>query len=501
MNWEIICKAVLVIFAVASAFALASGRADWLVWLLVAGLSLGNFNWYAGTIIDPPKIVTAFGLVYLALNWGETTGRVRASGGSIIYACSLFVGVSIAAAFLIQRPDIPVRSSGLQSVALRPFVQAYSYCSFLGVFLLVLTALTDKRKISLFCDVYVGCALCSSAVAAVQLLMLQSGREFMPIMRWNATHSEMAAFAASGTLVPRLYAFAGEPKNLAAIALPAVFMVLTALATEGWRPWWARWWVLGVVSSAFLFTFSTAAFISFALGLALLVPVAGSEGAWKLMSLYAIVLLLCASAIAIDHVLVSRARRDATTTRPSLVEILYARVVGRVAEEGNDTPEHEGLEYLFEEEPIGLLAGLGPGMFAFHTDRTWDKGIDPIVSGWVSMLVDLGIAGTGLWLIWLWGICRRNLLWIRATRGRDDFSGTGVVLLASLGGAICLNAGILAHLFICMFAGVLEAARLEALSARESSGGERAKPGSPSGAPGLTAQPPRPLGTPRSQRR
>jgi hypothetical protein len=476
MNYELICKAVLIAFAAAGAFALLRGRPDWLLWQLLAGMNLGGFNWYVGTLIEPAKITMAIGLVYLALHSSKWASRVTATGNSIIYGCFVLVGVSVGMAFLIPVPNIPVQSSGFQSLALRPLVQAYTYCSVLASSLLVLSALTNKRKIVLFCDVYIGCALFSSVVAVVQFAMLQSGRGFMPILRWNAEHSEMAAFSANETLVTRLYAFAGEPKHLAAFLLPAVFMVLTSLVVEGWRPWWARWWVLAVVSFAFLFTFSTAALISFAVGFVFLMRVVGHGGVGKLVSLGAISFLVCALALAVDHELASRSRIGHIKTRPSLGEVIYERAVGRVSEQGENISEYSSLKYIFNQKPVGLLAGLGPGMYVFHLDKTWEKGIEPVVSGWISMLLDLGIAGTGLFLLWLYGVWRQSLDWVTASRGLSEMSPVIIVCLAGFVGAIFVNAGILANLHICILAGVLEAARPQVL-ARSADSGE--KPTSP----------------------
>ena len=465
MNYELICLSVLSVFAVLGGVALLWGRPDWLLWQLVAGMAVGGFNWYwGGTLVFPNKLTMGFALLYLVFHADTWSRKIKTTGNGILWLCLGAVAVSVAMAYLIPLPDIPVLSSGIQSRLLRPLVQAYTYITVLAIFPLVLTALNSKQKLLRFCNWYMAMALFSGVVGIVQLVMIHTGREFMPILRWNAEHSDVAAFSAGETLVLRLYAFAGEPKVLAVFLLPALFMVLASLTSgkAGHRSWWSRWWVLAVIGVTFVFAFSTAALIAFAVGLVLLGRVIALRGTGPLIAFAAVVLILAGAVQGASRLAGLETRTDSGDLRTGMAGVLYGRVIGRLYESGDSLYEVQALEYLFKQKPEALFAGLGPGMYVFHLGGTWEKGINPIDSGWVVLFMDLGILGVVLFLVWFYRVWSRSVASIRHHQSGDaELFKVEVISLASFIAAVFLNAGIGALPFICLFAGVLEAVRLE----------------------------------------
>ncbi len=465
MNNELACLSVLSVFAVLSGVALLWGRPDWLLWLLVAAKAMGGFNWYwGGTLVFPIKLTMVFGLLYLVFHADTWSRNVETTGNRILWLCLGAVALSVAMAFIIPLPDIAILSSGPQSRLLRPLVQAYTYTATLAIFPLVLTALNSKKKLLRFCDWYMAVALCSGVVGIVQLVMIHTGREFMPILRWNIEHSEVAAFEASEATVLRLYAFAGEPKTLSVFLLPALFMVLASFATgnAGRRPWWSRWWALAIIGVAFVFAFSTAALIAFAVGLVFLGRVVALRGMGALIAFAAGVLILAGAVLGASRLAGLKTRTDSGQLRTGMTEVLYGRVIGRLFETGDSLYEVRALEYMFKQKPKALFAGLGPGMYVFHFGETWAKGVNWIDSGWVALFMDLGILGTVLLLVWLYHVWSRSVASVRHHRSGDaELLRVQVISLASFVAAVFLNAGISALAFICLFAGVLEAARVQ----------------------------------------
>lgn len=463
MSLAILCKATLAIYACLGFVAFFKGRPDWLLWQLIAALSMGGLNWYAGTIILPVKITLFFSLCYLVNRLGSVGLILDESKNGTVWTLLVLFGLSTCMAFVLPRPDTLVESIGLQGAWLRPFVQLYSYISGLAIFPLALLALNTPEKVRRFFDYYIWIVLFTCAIGFIQLGMNVMGIPFMPILRWNAVHSELAGFGVAGHLVQRLYAFAGEPKHLAVFLLPAVFMVLTTLSSElkAHRPWWAQWWILGVVGIVFVFTFSSAGLIAFGLALVFLAYVVGFRGlrATVMLSIAFVCLLLAVQAVGSLLAVQKTAEGE-----PGIAEILKDRTITRLHEAKDRMPELQAFNYLANNMKRGLILGLGPGMYVFHLNRIWDtsQGVDPIDSGWVAMLADMGLVGLGAFAVFLYRVWKRNAeIALQATSGTSLNHSIRMACLASLVAAVFLNAGVTAYISICLFMGVLEASRLQ----------------------------------------
>lgn len=468
MNYELICKAVLVLFAMIGVWAVVKGRPDWLLWQYVLGLTLAGFNWYMGTLVTPNKITMGFALVYLLFKYDTWMTLLRTTRNSHFILCFVALIASLVAAYLIEPTDQLIESSGFQGTALRPLVQLYAYLTTIALFPLTLLALNTVNRLQRFCSWFVGVGLFASLVGLYHLIMIHAGREFMPILRWNAAHSQAAAFVADGVLVQRIYGFAGEPKQLAVYLMPALFLVLAGRVTQvagGPSPWWSSWWVMAVLGVALVFCFSTAAFIALPIGFFILGRVVALRGL-KALGFLSITLLLLFLMIQGVARFASVGTRQAILSGTGFGKVLYERVIGRLSEEGDRRYEMEAWEFLTRRKPEGFLAGLGPGMYVFHLQKTWDKGVEPIDSGWVVLVLDTGLLGLSLFGVWLYTSWNRtkNSLKSNVDSGRTQVRAAQVVCMAGLVASCCANLGIPALPFVVLFCSVLEVARGLAIS-------------------------------------
>ena len=94
------------------------------------------------------------------------------------------------------------------------------------------------------------------------------GFPFLPIYRINEAHNEVAAFAAGGKVVYRLYSLAGEPKHLGIFLTPllAIGFILFFQKRSLYPVWWNRRSFFALLMFVDIMTFSTATLL--AMGLA-----------------------------------------------------------------------------------------------------------------------------------------------------------------------------------------------------------------------------------------
>jgi hypothetical protein len=465
MDYELICKSVLAFFIVLGGWALVRGRPDWLLWQLLLALTMGGFNWYVGTILLPGKVIMVFGILYLILHPVRCADAIQSAGRPLFWVCIGCLVVSTLVGILIEPPDVLVESTGLQTRALRPFVQLYSYIAAFAAFPLALISFRSKERVIRFCGWYIGLAVAASLVAVFQLALTAMGGQFMPILRWNSEHSEVAAFNIAGHAVNRVYAFAGEPKHLAVFLMPALFMLLVSLSTrsDSQKPWWSRWWILALLGTAFIFTFSSAALIALAAGLFFLGYLVRLRGTQAIASMAGIVVAMFLVVSFVGFLTEKKSSGSSWESAPGIVQLIHERTVARLVESGDQLIETEALKYFVNGSLVAMGFGLGPGMYVFHLNKVWESGVgvDSIDSGWVAMLMDIGLIGTGVVLTLLYGIWRSNLAVLRTSSGLTiGEHSLYSACLSSFIAAVFLNMGIPALVYVCLMAGVLEAARI-----------------------------------------
>ena len=466
MNYELISIGVLLAFTCAGVVALLRQKPQWLIWQLSVGLGFGGFNsYFGGTIWFPAKITMFFGLLYVFFFDHSWIKLIRITRNQILWTILFSIAFSIIVAYSIDPVANQLPAEGVQGRAFRPLIQGYTYVSTLAIFPLTLISLNSRKRIKEFFDVYVWSGFAVSLIALYQLFVLQTGGSFMPILRLHGRHSKEAAFFLMGLRLERLYAFAGEPKTLAVFILPALFsaLFLIAFKSPALKPSWAKIWILLILTFVYLFTFSSAGLVALAVGLLLvgcILSVIQKLAIFRITSLAIIAFFVVQL---VFGMIVSPESHVLGSNSPEFGQIFYERSVGRISDELETRYEFIALNYIWNQEVIGLPFGLGPGMYNFHIPGLhWGGGVSLINSGWVVLLMDTGIAGVFLILYWLSNIIFRGLkmsfLWIKAS----DWQALYFVVpaIAGLISAITLNLGIGAFSSIVLFAGVTEAVRL-----------------------------------------
>lgn len=447
---EQVAPVVAVLWALLSVWAVLKRRPALLALLLLVGLGLGNFGHYAaGTIWFPAKITTYVSLVYVAavdLRWVTALKR---GPGVLWWAVAGSVWLAVVAAVVIGPGDAGA-GGGLQGAVLRPIVQGVSYAAFLALLPLGWLVLQERSSIDRLMHGYFGAVAVVTGIAVVQFFVVRAGGTFLPILRPGTSHvSEVAAFSVGGAQIPRLYSVAGEPKALAIFLLPALFGQISLLGTrrsEG-RPWWARPAFAVLVGVVFLLTFSTAALIAFVLGTALLVLfVFPGVRASPLRTAGFGAVILAASLLVVPA---STGGGAASLGEEDLVaRTLEARTVGQI--DRVQRRELAGLRYVWEERPEALWFGLGPGMYNFHLpDLVHSQGVEPYDSGWVVLLLDLGLVGLSLFAALIaWLLARAVSLLRRRDRARLGFTALAVGGLVG-GSVLHLGTGALDVTMLC----------------------------------------------------
>jgi hypothetical protein len=453
MVWETIAHLVVLAFAGAGLISTLRGRADELLLQMVVALALGGFNVYAlGTVWFPTKIVMSWAL--LLVLWRLLTNRHTEPLSRPWFALWLLLTYWVLVAgllgFVIDAPLAHDLGSGLRSVRMRPIVQTYTYLSMLALTPLAVMALRTEADLRRFWNTYAITAAASCGVALLQWLMLRAGLPFMPILRMTDHHSAVAAFQDAGTVVDRLYAFAGEPKALALFLLPISLAAMsTMLQPQPVRPWWGH----PVAATAFtlvtILTYSSAALIGLAVGallLLILIP-------WLAVRLERALVIALISIIGLSLVM---AVLKIFHVDLHIADLLYSRTVVRLDRELGERPEIAALRYLFTDRPELAPVGLGLGMFIYHIPGLlWGEGTSVIQSGWVTSLVDLGITGTMLVLIFCASaIVSAALVVPGLPASRQGFA---TAAIAALIGAATMNLGWGVFMLLTLFVGVLRA--------------------------------------------
>jgi hypothetical protein len=453
MIWEILAHLVVLAFAGAGLISTLRGRADELLLQMIMALALGGFNVYAlGTVWFPTKIVMSWTLLLVLwrILMNRHTKPLSAPWFALWLLLTCWVLVAGLLGFVIDAPLAHDLGSGLRSVEMRPIVQTYTYLSMLALTPLAVMALRTEADLCRFWNTYAITATASCVAALVQWLMLRAGLPFMPILRMTGNASAGAAFTDGNMVVSRLYAFAGEPKALALFLLPISLAAMsTMLQPQPVRPWWGH----PVAATAFtlvtILTYSSAALIGLALGtllLLILMPWLGArlERTLVLALLSVMSVSLLAAASQIFHI------------QFHIGDLIYFRTVDRLEAGIGERPETAALRYLFVDRPELAPVGFGLGMFIYHIPGLlWGEGTDVIQSGWVTSLVDLGITGTMLVLIFCASAvvsAAQALSTLPASR-----RGFATAAIAALIAAAAMNLGWGVFMLLTLFVGVLRA--------------------------------------------
>ncbi|WDQ15658.1 O-antigen ligase family protein [Rhodopirellula sp. P2] len=379
---------VNLLFFLVCLFAFMQRKTNWLAIMLVGSSALTGIVSFAGTVWMPQKIVALFCFLYVFYD----PGILKRCGGEVLQRCNLVgfcIAISLASAYVLA-PSSGTGSSGLQSSFLRPIVQCYAYVSAIGVFAFIVGYATDRDRATSLMAVFFWTVSAAVAVAWIHFVFLKLGRPFLPIPRFGGGESAMAAFGESGTIVKRVYGFSGEPKHLATLILPGIFLQLFYYLVPG-----DRYISRNIALYALLFTFpvlvltySTSAFASLAVGLFIIGTLSVFVRPEITSRLLAISLV--GAVVLILAVLFSESAMESMATR------VQTRSIQRITNQYDQRLEYKALEYIVQECPEGSLFGLGPGMATYHGIGTVSRrsGVQAMTSTWITMIVDIGVFGT-----------------------------------------------------------------------------------------------------------
>jgi hypothetical protein len=98
-------------------------------------------------------------------------------------------------------------------------------------------------------------------------------------------------------------------------------------------------------------------------------------------------------------------------------------------------------------------------MYSFHLpDMTFGRGVNMVNSGWVTMLSDLGVIGTLVFALWVYGLIRRAIKVRRRLVRTEAWRATLLVVsLASFVAALFLHAGMNSMVSVFLFGAVTDA--------------------------------------------
>lgn len=239
----------------------------------------------------------------------------------------------------------------------------------------------------------------------IHFICLKAGIEFMPILRQDGSFNEEAAFAsATGERILRIYGVSGEPKSLAFLVLPYLIATLIMFSQGIYRRNSQRYHLIMLFSGIFvlIYTFSSAALITFAIGVPVIL--------WFLPLKHLVSKLIPIGIIAIFAGSLWFAWEDIDTA-PShqtesqgFIELLYDRSFGRAQDEmESDRQERIVLDHFIgDPNPMSRIIGYGTAQYTFLIPgQTIGNALIPMQSGFVLTLCDFGVLGIALYIILL----------------------------------------------------------------------------------------------------
>ena len=385
MKFESLILPVLFIFFLLSSFFVINKKWMSLLGLLFISFGLGAFNILYGTLWFPYKVVMIPMIIYTLFNIKFTAVRIINS-----YFIILVISVLVA---ILTAPDEPGKTF-LQGPAMRPLVQLYTYAG-LGLmipFIIFIVNSPDRLQKSL--KLYFRLSEIIIIFGVIHLIYIILGLEFIPIIRSGGADSVEAAFRIEEVRINRIYGFSGEPKTLATFVLPYLFISIYNYIENNFNI--NRIFHLTLLIASLLviiYTFSTAILISSIFCVAIIPYLFRNRIKSSIVRFAAVVAIGGLILIEVNNLFVKQEQKD-ETEQLGWLDIVYDRSFGRVDDEFDERRENIALNYIFKENPIFLPTGFGLGMYNYHLPLPMhSRGVAPIDSGWVVILMDLGIIG------------------------------------------------------------------------------------------------------------
>lgn len=279
-------------------------------------------------------------------------------------------------------------------------------------------------------------AICTLiGIGFIHYAFLRAGIPFAPIIRDVGTSNAVAATQFGDGIVFRIYGLCGEPKNMAFALVPFVLHIIAKILID--KDFKKRTWLILFSSIFILFnTYSSAAYIEFAIGIIAVVFFATDMINRKTKFLLISVFLLCCTLI-YSYTLVAPDVNAASQPKEqqTFFESFYERSFGRAQNELEEGRTETIIfqDFLQSNNLIYYLFGYGPGQYSFHSEElTFAGGYIPVQSGLVLNLVDFGLCGYLYFFFLLYFVLK---LYMRS-KGESDLTSLHFIIM---GGAVLVG--------------------------------------------------------------
>ncbi len=393
MNFERFAQFGLIFFFLISSYFLFKKKETSLFALLLLSFGLNGFIALFGTLWFPFKIV----MIITSLWVVRKPVKYLFHDFFNIFFFLLIISVTIA---LASSPSIPGKTL-LQGPLLRPLVQLYTYVSMILLIQFIVSIINTPERLQWSMKVYYRISEIIILIGLIHLFFLILNLNFLPILRPGGEDNLFAGFGFEGTMVNRVYGLSGEPKTLATFILPYIFISLYNFFTKYYNVNKFYHLIMLLISVLVMInTFSSAILISASIGL-LIVPFLFIHRFGLKVLVLPVIIGLGFLGFSLFGNLFSDSIINTNEYEFNLANLLYERSFGRIDEEADTRFETIALEQIFNKDPQFLLTGYGLGMYNYHLPlSSHSRGVEPIDSGWVVILLDLGFFG----LIFFFGV-------------------------------------------------------------------------------------------------
>ena len=396
MFWLLFRYVVFTVFVVLGVRFTVQRRHLELLCLYFWAVAFANCFVFIVTIWSPAKIVSLCMMWCVLFHKKERPPEHNTLYSTLfgLYVAVVVIGNLIA---LLTQFEVQVFKS---SPIVRIILQDFSYLG-AGILLFYGTLLKSGFAPRLFHSYAVAVEV-SIIIAFIHLICNSAGFSFMPIMRAMEHNSSLQDASLSvkamfgGEKVLRVYAFAGEPKNLGFLLVPYILMSIVCYVNGKVRR--SPAYHIGMLVAAIFIliqTFSSSAIITFVLALPVLFLFVRHDLSQKTFMVMFAALLIAAPFI------VSRAFK-ATEVALGVVDekefatALFERTFERGYNELNSgRQEVDIVNAYLDGGPLTLLFGWGIGQYTFHVEDSFteDGALKTVQSGIVLSLADFGILG------------------------------------------------------------------------------------------------------------
>jgi hypothetical protein len=388
MSFESLAVPGLIFFFLLAFYYYFSEKWIALMGLLFISFGLNSFTALAGTLWFPYKVVM-FPIVIFALSYAYSSNY----SNGVIKNYYLILALSVAVAWITQ-PNIPGLTF-LQGPTMRPIVQLYTYASMGMMIPFLVSIVNTTQRLHQSLTLYLRLSEIVISIGAIHLVFIILGIDFIPILRPGGTSNNIAAFGMEGTVINRIYGFSGEPKSLATFALPYIFISLYNYIEKNFnisRLYHISFLILSTI--VMIYTFSSAILMSAAFGIVIIPFLFKHRIQSRVISFISIIILGIIILGEVSNLFIKSPASNSNEKQLAWSDILYERSFGRVEDEVDERYESLALNYIFKKDPLFLLTGYGLGMYNYHLPLPkHGRGVEPIDSGWVVILLDLGLIG------------------------------------------------------------------------------------------------------------